>query len=533
MTFNFTDKGRKAFQAITRHVAERGADNAFGGDPVQTSQHFAIALDNELVSAPYINWQRELRRHRRRHRRADLRLVHDQVRAGPRDDPQDRRPAAEAQRGLAFAGLRDARQAGPRPGPEGRHRRLRHRRAVPDRLLPRARRHRRARDVHLRAVLLRARQAHPDHADAAGHRGSDPDARRRGRREHRRLRTRERGGAGRKIGRHGDRHRLPQGPDGDHRREHRHVPRRVHPLHPRDLGRPGLRLHPRSRRHRVAVHRGARDAGDPVLAARHAPDPAPGPRSAPASSGVKFQIDYMGKAKWFFSASGCILLDLRPGDVGQRHQLRHRLRRRHADHRAAGAGRDGRSGARDALPARPRRREDPDADEPRARQPRRPDLHRGAPEGGVDAVNQALDRAFGQPERRTSSRSARASARPSRTPRSIAIIASLLDHLDLHRAALRAEVRRAGADRADARHPDRGGRLRSRWPGGDDVDGRGAPDHLGLLVVRHDHRVRPNPREHPANAERGVLADRQPLAVRRSSSARSRRASARCCRCWR
>ena len=38
-------------------VAQRGADNALGGPAVQTSQHFAIALDNELVSAPYINWQ--------------------------------------------------------------------------------------------------------------------------------------------------------------------------------------------------------------------------------------------------------------------------------------------------------------------------------------------------------------------------------------------------------------------------------------------------------------------------------------------
>ncbi len=38
-------------------MAERGADNALGGDPIQTSQHFAIALDNALVSAPYINWK--------------------------------------------------------------------------------------------------------------------------------------------------------------------------------------------------------------------------------------------------------------------------------------------------------------------------------------------------------------------------------------------------------------------------------------------------------------------------------------------
>lgn len=57
VTFNFTNKGREAFQAITRHVAQRGADNALGQNPLQTSQHFAIALDNQLVSAPYINWR--------------------------------------------------------------------------------------------------------------------------------------------------------------------------------------------------------------------------------------------------------------------------------------------------------------------------------------------------------------------------------------------------------------------------------------------------------------------------------------------
>ncbi|HET6547915.1 MAG TPA: protein translocase subunit SecF, partial [Solirubrobacter sp.] len=57
VTFSFTKHGREAFQAITRRVAQRGADNALGQDPLQTSQHFAIALDNELVSAPYINWR--------------------------------------------------------------------------------------------------------------------------------------------------------------------------------------------------------------------------------------------------------------------------------------------------------------------------------------------------------------------------------------------------------------------------------------------------------------------------------------------
>src|SRR3954468_19242437 len=57
VTFSFTKNGRKAFKAITQRVAERGVDNSLGGDPIQTSQHFAIALDNPLVSAPYINWK--------------------------------------------------------------------------------------------------------------------------------------------------------------------------------------------------------------------------------------------------------------------------------------------------------------------------------------------------------------------------------------------------------------------------------------------------------------------------------------------
>src|SRR4051812_5804464 len=57
VTFNFTGQGRKAFQTITRRVAQRGADNALGQDPINTSQHFAIALDNALVSSPYINWR--------------------------------------------------------------------------------------------------------------------------------------------------------------------------------------------------------------------------------------------------------------------------------------------------------------------------------------------------------------------------------------------------------------------------------------------------------------------------------------------
>ena len=55
--FEFNDRGREAFQEFTREIAQRGRDNAFGGpDPNQSSQHFAIVLDDELISAPSIDY---------------------------------------------------------------------------------------------------------------------------------------------------------------------------------------------------------------------------------------------------------------------------------------------------------------------------------------------------------------------------------------------------------------------------------------------------------------------------------------------
>jgi SecD/SecF fusion protein len=53
--FQFTHFGREAFHAITRALAQRGRDNAFGSQG-QSSQHFAIVLDDELVSAPSVNY---------------------------------------------------------------------------------------------------------------------------------------------------------------------------------------------------------------------------------------------------------------------------------------------------------------------------------------------------------------------------------------------------------------------------------------------------------------------------------------------
>ena len=58
VTMEFTKKGRKAFADTTRGIAERGADNALpGSSPIDSSHHFAIVLDNELISTPYINFQ--------------------------------------------------------------------------------------------------------------------------------------------------------------------------------------------------------------------------------------------------------------------------------------------------------------------------------------------------------------------------------------------------------------------------------------------------------------------------------------------
>jgi SecD/SecF fusion protein len=60
VTFGFTDKGRKAFQEVTRQIAQRGQARAVG--PVaeeqaeQLSGHFAVILDNEVKTRPIINF---------------------------------------------------------------------------------------------------------------------------------------------------------------------------------------------------------------------------------------------------------------------------------------------------------------------------------------------------------------------------------------------------------------------------------------------------------------------------------------------
>ena len=272
VTMEFSDKGRKAFAATTRAIAQRGADNAAinGGlqDPINASHHFAIRLDNELISTPYINFREN-------------------------PDGIDGQQGAQISGGFTIQTAQDLA-------------RLLKIGALPVRLELISRSQvsatlgQQALDQgliagiagfaivalfllvfyrvmgviavaaarHLRDLPARADQADPDHDDAAGHRRPDPHDRRRGRREHRHLRTRQRGDQAREIRVRGHRTGLQEGLRDDRRRERRHAARRLHPLHPRDRGRQGLRVRARRRDDGLAVHRGVRDPGDPAVAAR-------------------------------------------------------------------------------------------------------------------------------------------------------------------------------------------------------------------------------------------------------------------------
>jgi SecD/SecF fusion protein len=57
VTMDFTGKGRKQFQKVTREIAQRGQQSQTPGQPAQSAfQHFAVVLDNKIVSRPYIDF---------------------------------------------------------------------------------------------------------------------------------------------------------------------------------------------------------------------------------------------------------------------------------------------------------------------------------------------------------------------------------------------------------------------------------------------------------------------------------------------
>jgi hypothetical protein len=55
VTFGFTASGAKAFQALTATIARRGARLSRVGDTLD--QHFAIVLDNRLISVPFVDYK--------------------------------------------------------------------------------------------------------------------------------------------------------------------------------------------------------------------------------------------------------------------------------------------------------------------------------------------------------------------------------------------------------------------------------------------------------------------------------------------
>ena len=60
VNFDFTDDGQKAFQEVTRQIAQRGQARAIGpasGEQAEAlSGHFAVILDNEVKTRPIINF---------------------------------------------------------------------------------------------------------------------------------------------------------------------------------------------------------------------------------------------------------------------------------------------------------------------------------------------------------------------------------------------------------------------------------------------------------------------------------------------
>ena len=58
VTFDFSSKGRKIWHDVTRQIAQRGQANQLPGTSVQAAaQHFAIVLDTELISVPFIDFK--------------------------------------------------------------------------------------------------------------------------------------------------------------------------------------------------------------------------------------------------------------------------------------------------------------------------------------------------------------------------------------------------------------------------------------------------------------------------------------------
>ena len=212
-----------------------------------------------------------------------------------------------------------------------------------------------------------------------------------------------------------------KGLGGDHRRERRHDHGRVHPVRARDRGRQGLRVHARRRHDRLAVHRGAVHAGD-RRHARHARSCSRARRrSARASSASRSRFDFMGCVE-------VVLLDVRrdPAHLRARASAARASTSASTSSRARGSA--PRSSSRStrtrsatcSRDAGPGRRGDPARRGPRASAttPSRSRPSRSQPDRGHAGHRRARRGVRRRAASPTRSRSARRSARPSRTARS-------------------------------------------------------------------------------------------------------------------
>ena len=216
VTMEFTDKGREAFARVTKRIAERG----FEQSTLQPGRHRQGAVlpalrdharqPDRLAGDDRLHL--EPRGDRRPHGRPDRERRRLQRRQRPGREPAHRRAADRAQADLGDPGVGDARPAGAAPGPVRRRRRPAADDPLPARLLPRARPGGDGGAADLRGLAVRAGQADPDHAHAAGHRGPRADAGGGGRRQHRHVRANKGGGA-----RRADRS-LPPSPRATRRR---------------------------------------------------------------------------------------------------------------------------------------------------------------------------------------------------------------------------------------------------------------------------------------------------------------------------
>ena len=226
------------------------------------------------------------------------------------------------------------------------------------------------------------------------------------------------------------------------------------------------------------------------------------------------RFDFIGGSRWFFSMSGLILLicavaiAIQGLNFGIDFEGGTRITA--PLERAATVD----AGARHAGAARARRGRDPDRRQPRAGAQRRPDQRGGArPERGRPGRGHPARavRVRRRPELAIDRRQLRPNRGRERDPGHHRLADR---HLDLHHPALPMEVRGPGADRPLPRPVDHHRRLRAHRPGGDGLDGGGPAHHPGLLPLRHHRRLRPRAREHSADAQRRLLADLQPLDVR-------------------